>query len=230
MGRTKKIEHIEGELVTEQDAPAKRKYEDFHPKNKEKLEARMVEKYKSKSKGDCEPLENGDMTAILNLIVDRCERYGGRGSNYPATPDGFKSFLDVSREYFDYLNTVNEDENLKRKLIPDIESWALYLGISRMTIFEYEKRGGQWSEAIQFYRNAIGTAKKQLALNYKIPPMVYVFDATNNHDYVNSNEFKLTARTELVQNDMAQIERDMAVEGVAWDPEQGKFVPIEGNN
>ena len=53
--------------------------------------------------------------------------------------------------------------------------------------------------------------------------MVYVFDATNNHGYVNSNEFKLTAQTEYVEKDTNALEREIVERGLVWNEETKEF-------
>lgn len=176
-----------------------------------------------KNKGYCEPLETDDTTAILDMIIDASERRKGRPFVYPNTPQGLEQFANDTKNYFEYVNNVNSNPNLKQKLIPDIENWAVYLGITRQTILSYEQRGGAWSDCISFFKNAIGALKKQLALNYKIPPMVYVFDATNNHGYVNSNEFKLTATT--AQDNTATLEQQIAQSGLVWNDITKEFEP-----
>jgi hypothetical protein len=45
--------------------------------------------------------------------------------------------------------------------------------------------------------------------------MVAVFDLVNNHNYVNSNEFKLTAQT-TVEHDTNNLERQLLAKGLVW--------------
>ena len=142
----------------------------------------------TKNKGQCLPLAKDDLTAIVDTIIYCSLQNRGRPSEYPNTDEGLDLFNNKTIEYFEYINNINKGAELERQLIPDIENWAMFLGITRTTIFNYERRGIEWQNCIQYYKNAIASIKKQLALNYKIPPMVYVFDATNNHGYVNSNE------------------------------------------
>lgn len=58
---------------------------------------------------------------------------------------------------------------------------------------QYGKRNVEWREAIDTVRNAIATCKVQLASHYRVPPIVHLFDMTNNFDYYNTNQFTLTA-------------------------------------
>ena len=53
----------------------------------------------------------------------------------------------------------------------------------------------QWIGEIvgQMHNNKI--SKSQLADHGKIPPMTWVFDATNNFDYYNTSEYKLVDET-----------------------------------
>lgn len=175
----------------------------------------------------CKPLETDDMTAILDMAIEASNSRMGRPAEYPYTTAGLDAFIQKTIDYFEYVNSINANPDLERKLIPDIENWAMYLGVTRQTIWAYQNRGKEWKDTIEYYKNAIAAVKKQLALNYKIPPMVYVFDATNNHGYVNSNEFKLTqGKPETEQKD--NIDEKIRAAGLIWNEDLQEFEPMEG--
>lgn len=148
-----------------------------------------VTKFKDKQYLRTEP---DDLTAILDFTVHSLKKSSGRPSEYPNTEEGLETFRNKTIEFFEYVNQVNQNTELNRKLIADVETWCLYLGISRQTLSNYYHRGAKWSECIDLIKNAILCGKKQLALNYKIPPMIFVFDCCNNHGYLNTAEFHLT--------------------------------------
>ena len=174
----------------------------------------------------CEKLETNDMTAILDMTIEVSTKRAGRPAEYPNTKQGLDEFIQNTIDYFEYVNTINANPDLERKLIADIESWSVYLGITRKTLWMYEQRGGEWADCIQYYKNAIGAVKKQLALNYKIPPMVFVFDATNNHNYVNSTEFKLdNSGGQLIT---ATADETARVNDLIWNDELKRYEPMEG--
>lgn len=109
---------------------------------------------------------------------------------YENTSEGLNDFKDRSLEYLAYVHDVNVVGSGKT-LVPDIESWAAYCGISRVAIHKYEHgRGAEWVEFIQYMRNIIASFKKQLLFNGQIPQVIGIFDMTNNHGYINSSEFK----------------------------------------
>lgn len=185
-------------------------------------EQKLVKTY---NKGTCLPLETNDMTAILNLTIDSCVKRQGRPYHYPPTKAGLEKFIQNSIDFFEYINGVNANPDIERKLIPDIENWAVYMGVTRTTIFAYEKRNNEWQEVIQFYKNAIGACKKQLALSHKIPPLIYIFDATNNHGYINASEFKIQATQENIDTDANRIERELSEKGLVWNEQTREFEP-----
>jgi hypothetical protein len=175
----------------------------------------------------CKPIETDDMTAILDMAIEVSSRRLGRPANYGANKAGLEAFINATIEYFEYVNTINANPDLKQKLIPDIESWAVYIGCTRMTINNYEHRGREWQEVISYYKNVIGAVKKQLALNYKIPPMVYVFDSVNNHNYYNSNEYRLTIDTPKQEQTQAEeLESKLTAAGLIWDCDKQEYVPM----
>lgn len=188
------------------------------------IEFKDTKRYKNGT-AQCLPLETDDLTAILDMTIQQSTAHMGRPCNYTNDTNGLERFIETTIDYFKYVNRINQNPDMERKLIPDIENWAVYLGITRATLFNYEQRGGRWRECIQYYKNAIASVKKQLALTYKIPPMIYVFDATNNHGYVNSNEFKLTTQTEFIENNVNALEREIVEQGLIWNEQTKEFEP-----
>ena len=103
---------------------------------------------------------------------------------------------------------------------------AVFLGITRQTLNAYERRGGQWAECIQYAKNVIASLKKQLALNYKIPPMIFAFDFANNHSYVNTNEFRITAQNTIpIDEGVNSLERRIVDAGLVWDETAHEWKP-----
>ena len=145
------------------------------------------------NKGECQTLDGDDLQAITTLTVTCLKEHKGVTAKYPNTPQGLADFVQRSQSFFEYCNEINADLEPDKRIIPDIEAWCLYLGIVRSTLHEYGKRSDTWRNAIDIVKTAIMSAKKQLAMRGKIPQMIAVFDWTNNHGYVNTNEFRLVA-------------------------------------
>ena len=179
-------------------------------------------------RGQCKDLKTGDMTGALDLALFSLKRTCGRPFKYEPTEEGLKRFTQESIDYLDYCNEVNKDLEEGQKLIPDIEGWAVYLGTTRMTIFEYEKRGGEWAKTINYFKNIIAHGKKELALNGKMAPVLYMFDSANNHNYINTNEFKITATNTVINSEQSQIEQEITNNGLVWDDQEKRFVPVTG--
>jgi len=192
---------------------------------KETEKTTELQSYKN-AKAKCLPMETDDTTAILDMIIDKSTERMGRPCQYPNDKKGIESFIENTVSYFEHVNAVNSNPDMERKLIPDIESWAVYLGITRATIFNYEQRGNEWREIIAYYKNAIASVKKQLALNFKIPPMIMAFDFCNNHEYINTSEYKLTAKVESTDIETNKLERELVERGLVWDEEKKEFVPF----
>ena len=113
---------------------------------------------------------------------------------YEDSQEGLERFRKDSENYLTYVQATNESaaQNNTGGAIPDIEAWAAHLGITRMTISRYERRGGDWETTIANMKGIITACKKQLALAGKMPPVLAIFDLTNNSGYINASEFKLT--------------------------------------
>lgn len=144
-----------------------------------------------------ETMDGDELDAILDVSMQGLAKARDRGSQplYSNSADGLEDFKRDSERYLAYVRDVNRTptEGGKLRLVPDIESWAAFLGVTRYMIAGYEKRGADWKAAIQAVKGIITACKKQLAFTGKMPPVLAIFDLTNNSDYVNASEFRLSA-------------------------------------
>lgn len=170
-------------------------------------------------KGDAGNLDYTLDTALVTAVAHR-----GRPSVYPDTPEGLERFTENTMLFFDDVrqkNLVNEI-----KIIPDIELWMVYLGITRQSLFRYSHRGGEWAERIEYYKTIILAAKKQLMLSGRIPPVFAVFDTVNNSDYRNTSEFRL--QNDVTKEDAKNtIDDEIRNAGMVWDPVTKELIPAE---
>ena len=134
-----------------------------------------------------------DLESLLTLAVQSAR--GNGICKYPHTAEGLALFKEKSIRFLEYVraqNRIADDEN-KRRLVPSVEAWACYCGISRQTILEYQKQRSQdWRDFVIWMKNTIQGCKSQLAICGKVPPVVYIFDSVNNAGYVNTSEVKVS--------------------------------------
>lgn len=110
-----------------------------------------------------ETMEGDELDAILSSALDRPRsRRCGAPQAFENSEDGLEEFQVASRSYFAQVRDINRRGEMR--LIPDVESWATYLGITRKTILNYEKRGEDWQNAIAFYKGIITACKSNLHL------------------------------------------------------------------
>lgn len=191
------------------------------------MPSRELRKYEHISKD----LDPEDVQPINTMIHAALKNLGGRPATYPNTEEGLQAFITNSLAYFEYVENANGqiDDN-KRQLILDVDSYAVFVGVSMKTILEYQKRNEQWNRAINLFKDAIGASKKQLALHGLIPSVMAIFDLVNNHNYHSTNEFKLSvndnADKSTDRND--DLETQIADAGLVWDSETKEFIPKEG--
>lgn len=81
--------------------------------------------------------------------------------------------------------------------IPDIEGFCDYIDSYRELFYEYSKKE-EFSQTIAQIKNWIYHRKKQLAMQNKMNATVYVFDAKNNHGYVDKTEQDITTNGENI--------------------------------
>lgn len=86
------------------------------------------------------------------------------------------------KEYFQNIYELNQQGIA---IIPDIEDFCMYIGVSRNTFYNMcVGHDINLSICGNNIRNAIASCKKQMAFNGEIPPVVFAIDFNNNHDYV----------------------------------------------
>lgn len=133
-----------------------------------------------------------DLNSVLDMSIRSIKL--GRPAKFPDTEQGLQDFKEASIDYLQYVRETNNSPENENHLVPDIESWATFLGTTRKTIAEYERnRSSEWQEFIGLIKGSITACKKQLAFRQKIPTVLALFDLTNNSGYVNSSEFRLQA-------------------------------------
>ena len=152
----------------------------------------VIETVSYKKRGEVLPLEKDDMTAVLTLVRHSLAEHRGAAAKYENTAEGLERFKDKTMEYLQCIDDVNRGLEAGKHMVPDLESWALYCGICRKTLFNYESRGGEWRMFVRQVKDGLTAIKKQLAFRGKLPPVVLFFDLTNNSDYVNASEFKIS--------------------------------------
>ena len=145
------------------------------------------------------------LEAVLNTTIESLRQ--GRPPAYPETEQGLEDFRQTTIDYFQYVKDTNANPDIDKKLVPDIEGWAVFTGLTRRTILTYEKqRGESWRNFIEQTKNAIAACKKELAFHQQIPPVVFMFDACNNHSYTNTSEFKVEAISDKQQRVLTAAE------------------------
>lgn len=177
------------------------------------------------NKGSCIEAEASDLTAVAQLAEESLRRTCGRLAKYEDSPVGLERFMDRATEYFAYVNKINSDPDLEKKLIPDVESLCIFLGITRKTMSMYHRRGEAWANAIDLVKDALLACKKQLASTHRMPPLIYIFDAVNNFNYHNVAEFHLTA--EPPQDASCPAINTTELQGLAGTAAEPPQLPID---
>lgn len=161
-------------------------------------------------------MESAIDNALL-LGIDAMKRHGGgMPPTYPNNESGFNEFSEQVTHFFEHIRDVNcSCESDADRLIPSVELLSQYLGISRTTLNTYQsQRGEEWETCITRAKDLILSIQQQLAFKNKMSPVMFIFTATNNHDYINASEFKLHKEISK-DNNLLSIEKlpDLRLEG-----------------
>lgn len=181
----------------------------------------------NKADTDIVPITPHDsMQTVIQMGIESIQRErGGYPATYPNTADGLQSFQERTEQYFKTIHDHNAAlEADERGMLPDVEGWAIFAGISRTTLFSYEKRGGSWSRFIELVKDVIAAAKKAAANDFKTPPVFTIFDLKCNHGYVEKSELKVTTAADIE----TEIQDAIDARGLQWNEETGDYEPAEG--
>ena len=150
---------------------------------------------KPDAKTEVLPVQLSDTESLLSLIIQTGDEMRVNGqAKYENSPEGLQKFKERTTDYFRFLLEQNKraDDLNEVRLLPSVESWSLYLGLSRVSVLQYEKRGDDWLSFIQWVKNSIVAVKLQLAENHKLQPLLFLFDTLNNSPmYRNTNQIEL---------------------------------------
>lgn len=134
---------------------------------------------------DYEEIETAQAVALCDMMLDGFKRSVadaemGKGGR-PRKLETVEEFREVAERYINYIKDRALDGV---RLVPDIEGFCAFAGISRETLNNWETaRPGAYSDTIKIFKNIIAAYKKQLAFAGKIPPIVFATDMNNNHGY-----------------------------------------------
>ena len=141
------------------------------------------------------PINNDDLTAMLDMGLNVI-RSGRAGAKYENSEAGLESFKQQTEAYFEWIMQTNADAQDRGQaigVIPTVEGWATFLGLTRKTIIRYSsERSEAWFDYITFIKNQIVHIKTVLAEKGQINSLVYFFDCANNGDsYVQANAVRI---------------------------------------
>ena len=139
---------------------------------------------------DLAPITGDDAAAALIDIGIKTLR---TRPQYANTEEGFRDFQNRTIKYFEYVQSVNRDKESNKRLMIDVESWAVYMGTTRQIINRYTERGGEWEDFINRVKEIISGEKKLRVYSHQAPPIFAIFDMVNNHYYHNTSDIRIEA-------------------------------------
>jgi hypothetical protein len=101
-------------------------------------------------------------------------------------PPKFETADDLLARFEEWQAEFEEGGKLVSE-IPDVEGFCDYVNAYRQLLMEYEKKP-EFSTTIKHIRNWIYYKKKQLAMQGKMNPAIFIFDAKNNAGYTDKQE------------------------------------------
>jgi hypothetical protein len=102
-------------------------------------------------------------------------------------PLKFGSPEELWKLFEEWQQRFNPVEGKGVEEIPDIEGFCDHVNAYRDIFSEYERKP-DFSDTIKQIKNWIYHKKKQLAMQGKMPPAIFIFDAKNNAGYTDKTE------------------------------------------
>lgn len=98
---------------------------------------------------------------------------------------------------FEQWKTEFQEGGLLFGEIPDVEGFCDYVGAWRDLLIEYQNKE-EFSDTVKKIKNWIYHRKKQLAMQNKMPPAIFIFDAKNNAGYADKSEVENSGEQKLI--------------------------------
>ena len=138
-----------------------------------------------------EERKKGGMSREESLMMyDDMLRGIGRGESDDgqtviSKPRTIETKEDIQLLYIDYLEHLREAAERGVEIIPDIEGFCAFAGISRR---KWRSLMGQsdFSSLTDVVNTSIASAQKQIGMKGGIPPLVLAMNFNNNFDYLSS--------------------------------------------
>jgi hypothetical protein len=167
---------------------------------RDELGVRKQEYRRFKEGEDYLPVCASEETAIIDVIIDRFRP----GKTTYRKYENLEEFKEVVRDYFEYIKSNNAKGS---KLIPDICGFTLFAGIHRSTLDDWvTRRPGEYAETVRMLKNAIAACKTQLALQNKIPAVVFIASMNNDHNWTTNTKVEITTPSNQLQPTMSMEE------------------------
>lgn len=174
-----------------------------------------------------------DLNAITKMGIEALKTYNPhKPFKYPETSEGLELFKSKTLEYLEYVDSVNSNDDMSKKVVLDIEGWCTYLQITRKTLHVYyHDRGNSWKDFIDYFKTLITAYKKQLAFSNKTPSIFAIFDLVNGSAedgfYRNTNSIEVRATTNESNNYLLPSER---LERLKLDYSKPPVIGLEDND
>lgn len=141
--------------------------------------ATLMDSYKYNYEVDTSNLD--DLNAITKMGIECLKNYNPhKPPKYENSEEGLELFKSRTMDYLQYVDEVNSNDDMKHKVVLDVEGWCTRLGITRRTLHAYyHDRDNDWKAFIDYFKNIITAYKKQLAFSNKTPSIFAIFDLVN---------------------------------------------------
>lgn len=124
--------------------------------------------------------------AVIANIIQR--RRVGNVARYP-------NIESLERKINEYWIFVLEERSKGHDVIPDVEHFASFLGVSRYTLIEWKRNNKNgFSDPLEMAFNDIAAVKNQLVMHGELNPMTWVAMMNNNHGYTQNNKLEISTK------------------------------------
>ena len=138
----------------------------------------------------------GEADQSINVLCDLMKRAVNvtdtdQGRVYEG-PKEYSTPEQLTDCFISYIDYIKESAERGAALIPDVEGFCSFAGVSRKRFLKMSDRA-DFYEVVQQILTALAASKKQIAFAGGINPVILAMDLNNNHGYLGSNAVKIEA-------------------------------------
>lgn len=171
--------------------------------SEEEQKIRAEAREKSLAERESKVIGTNKMSQLTGAIVRNRARNAGTHQRKYLSGAELAGVIDA------YFWGIFEDQEAGSDILPDVETMADYLGVTRDTVLRWARGedNREFVEPVQIALNEIAGMKKQRAMTDRVNGLVYLNDMQNNHGYLSNQKSADVNINVRMRNELPSVEQ-----------------------